>query len=132
MSKRSKISRICKNCFKRFHPWISNLSKGGGNFCSKKCSNSGRFHPFWKKEGTVDSNGYVRKYSAQHFNGKNHQVKEHRLVMENFLGRKLNNDEDVHHINGNKKDNRIENLQLMSHSDHSKLTSKERQNNYAE
>jgi hypothetical protein len=43
-------------------------------------------------------------------------------LMELHLGRQLLRDETVHHINGDKGDDRLENLQLVSHSEHIRIT----------
>jgi len=46
-------------------------------------------------------------------------VFEHRLVVENFIKRELTKEEEVHHINGNKQNNSINNLMIFSnHSEH--------------
>lgn len=59
------------------------------------------------------------KYHKIVVNGQ--RIDEHRYIMEQHLGRKLSRTEVVHHKNGIKYDNRLENLELMSLSDHARL-----------
>ncbi len=59
------------------------------------------------------------RYLKASVNGKT--VSVHRLIMEQIIGRPLGINEVVHHINGDKKDNRPENLQVMSVSEHSRM-----------
>lgn len=50
----------------------------------------------------------------------------HRVIMEEHLGRPLEKNEHVHHINGNKRDNRLENLELIDGRTHRSLHAKSR------
>ena len=69
--------------------------------------------PNWKG-GKYKSDGRIWIYMPSHPFAKNGcHILEHRLVMEKHLGRYLTSNEEVHHINGIKDDNRIENLKLV-------------------
>lgn len=59
------------------------------------------------------------KYKAIKIDGVKHD--EHRILMETHLGRKLCRDEVVHHVNEDKYDNDISNLEVMSLSEHSRM-----------
>ena len=81
----------------------------------------GEKHPSWKG-GRIVRNGYIEIYTTSHpRRGSRNYMYEHIIVMENHIGRYLNPDEVVHHINGNKQDNRIENLLLLTNAEHAAL-----------
>jgi hypothetical protein len=71
-------------------------------------------NPNWRGGRKISWNGYVLVYvSRDHpMITKAGSVPEHRLVMSEYLGRPLVRGETVHHINGDRQDNRIENLEL--------------------
>ena len=73
----------------------------------------------WRGGRHSDEKGYVLIYMPSHPKTKDGRyVYEHRLVMEKHLGRYLKSKEVVHHINGIKSDNRIENLEVTNQSKH--------------
>lgn len=71
--------------------------------------------------GKFTHGGYVLLYQ-----GSKKYTPEHRIVIEQQLGRKLKDEEIIHHINGIKNDNRIENLQIVSASQHTIIHNKMR------
>lgn len=113
--RRSSGKGICKNeqCgkeFPRFHD---------EQFCSRECAYQylSEHHGKWneKERRYIDTQGYVHLRIPEHPDaGSTGYIREHRYVMEQVLGRRLGPHERIHHKNGNKSDNRPENLELWS------------------
>ncbi len=92
--------------------------------CRTGCiaAHKGRRSTNWKGGRIQDKKGYILLYKPEHPNavvGRTHgYVYEHRFVMAEHLGRPLDTKEFVHHKNGIKDDNRLENLELLTHKVH--------------
>lgn len=84
---------------------------------------TGPGHPSWKGGKYKSSYGYIFKYAPDHPSRKirkGNYIPEHRLVMEEYLGRYLEPEEIVHHKNAVRHDNRIENPELATNNNHPK------------
>ena len=100
---------ICIDCGVEFYVKPTRLERGV-KYCSMDCRRrhayTGRF---------VRSDGYVAVRRGDGF------ILEHRAIMEAHLGRSLETWEHVHHRNGVKSDNRLDNLEVLSVANHAKI-----------
>jgi hypothetical protein len=84
-----------------------------------KGTRTGSDNPCWKGGRSISSEGYILvRMPDSPMAGPNGYVREHRVIMAAHIGRDLLPEEVVHHINGDKTDNRIENLELTVQSLH--------------
>jgi len=84
----------------------------------------GHEHPCWKGGRVKDKGGYTLVHAPDHPDcNANGYIREHRLVCESLLGRRLRPAEVVHHRNDDPSDNRPENLQVYdTNADHLRAT----------
>ena len=92
-----------------------------------KANQQGENHSSWKGGRLNHHQGYILIWKKDHpYAESKGYVLEHRLVMEEVVGRILGPEEVVHHVNGIRNDNRPENLMLFAnHAAHMKFHEQE-------
>jgi len=108
----SEVAEICEVSLSTVSRWAARFEiREVRHYSGDK---TGANNPFWKGGKYKDkSSGYIWQHSPHHPQAnKNGYVLEHRLVMENYLGRHLKSHEIVYHKNNRKDDNRLRNLGL--------------------
>ena len=121
---------ICQQCGNEFQ-----AKRKEQRFCSVPCRqrNNGKGRAGQKTglankpyKARLTKDGHLRMYAAKHpFAEGRKEMMVHDMLMETHLGRRLAPTECVHHKNEDKTDNRLENLELMTHAEHSALHNRE-------
>lgn len=122
--------RRCNICGKTFYEVPSRKTVTCSRSCGMKLTHrggephtvtkpvsprSGENSPRWKGGRIIDKNGYVKVYTGEHHpSGARKYRLEHRIVMEQQLGRPLKRHEIVHHKDGNRQNNDPSNLEIWS------------------
>ncbi len=113
------ILKNCQICNKSFSIYKYRINSA--KYCSKRClwenqrRNTQEKTNNWKGGKTIKKSNYI----MIRINGK--YIYEHRLVMEKHIGYPLDKKTSIHHIDGNRQNNKIENLLLIPKKVHDTL-----------
>lgn len=115
------MTLTCSVCGHVYERDPNQLRKSNVSYCSRACKGIEKRKEMlgtgapWYKGGWIGNTGYhvISVDSKKYL--------EHRYVMEQKLGRQLTDEEAIHHIDGDKLNNNVHNLQLMSYRDHQLL-----------
>jgi hypothetical protein len=139
-SKKDKYNEIviCKTCGKEFTAYKSKKRQYCSYSCGRECTQRestkqkiskslilknlvGEKAYGWKG-GITEHRGYESVTCKSHpYSTTTGYVRKHRLVVEYCIGRYLYNNEVIHHLDGDTHNNNIENLMLLTRSDHARL-----------
>ena len=131
--RKGKRTLTCDNCGKTYkvYPSVVKWNKLRGrknNFCSRKCQSEFRAGKPTGEGRYVNERGYVLVLDPGHPRPvAGHYIYEHRAVMEKHSGRILREDEHIHHIDGDRQNNSVENLRIISPSEHAAIHDRDRE-----
>lgn len=104
-------------CKRRYY--VPQGRKHSAVYCSRNCLAKDLLSKYTSIYGFKKSDQPLHKYKSINIDGK--RVREHRYLMEQKVGRKLTKNEHVHHVNGDSLDNNLDNLEILTNSEHQKI-----------